>query len=419
MPAASGTAELRLVAVVTAAGKSERFEGGKKELASLGGKSVLDHALAPFLELEGLFFVVITAPRGGIEAIRSALSPTTFEGLKGRLSIVEGGGSRRDSVRLGLERVAQAVPDTSDLIVLVHDGARPWASAELCRRVSLAAARLGAAIPVVPLTDTPKRIGPSGVVLGHPPRASLASAQTPQGFRFDPLLAAHVKAAEEGMDCTDDAELWARYAGAISWVEGEVENRKVTYKADLGPASQGFDAPMRDPMALPFRIGSGWDLHRLSPGRRLMLGGLEIPSQAGEVAHSDGDVLLHAIIDAFLGAAALGDIGSHFPPTDPRWKDADSKDLARSAAALVAGAGWEGVNLDCTVILEKPRLGPHRDAIRASIARIFGMDLAAVSVKAKTKEGVDATGEGRAIEAYATVLMAGLPRPDPGSASPP
>ena len=438
--------------VVTAAGRSERFGGSKKEYADLGGRSVLDASVSPFLELPELEVLVITAPRGGLEGARAALSAATLAALGEKLAIVEGGATRRDSVRRGLERAAETLRRAAGLapeaalpasaIVLIHDGARPWASAGLARSVLDATLAHGAVVPVIPLTDTPKRIVPAsgagvgatgaasdaapvatpargGLILEHPARSSLGGAQTPQGFRLGPILDMHRRAEQEGMDCTDDGELWARYAATtegvdkgealVAWVEGEADNRKVTFRADLAAADRdgagrAAGAGVR-PAACPFRIGQGWDLHRLVAGRRLMLGGIEVPSDRGEEAHSDGDVLLHAIIDALLGAAALGDIGSHFPPSDPRWKDSDSRVLAATAAALVREAGYEPVNLDCTVVLERPRLGPWKDAMCDSIARVLGMDARAVSVKAKTSEGVDAVGEGRAIEACAAVIL--------------
>lgn len=437
----------RLVVVLTAAGRSARFGGGKKELALLGGTgllasmTVLEAALSPFLELPGLSLVVVTAPAEGLETLRSAFSPATLSRLGERLQIVAGGATRRDSVRAGLEHAAACLGTVAgekagaDDLVLVHDGARPWASLSLVARVAEKAREVGAALPVTPLTDSPKGIAPAapgedwGLVTGHPKRSSLAGAQTPQGFRLLPLLEAHRRAAAEGFDCTDDTEIWARYAtplgeGPVAWVPGEPENRKITYAADLaaaGEAGKGKAAEegsmekaqdekgnlgQGQSLGLSLRVGEGWDLHRLSPDRLLWLGGIRIEAPAGEVAHSDGDVLLHAVIDALLGGAALGDIGLYFPPSDPKWKDADSKDLTRKAIALVREAGYSPVNLDCTVITEKPRLGPHREAIRASLAALLGMEPEAVSVKAKTKEGVDAVGEGRAIEARAVVLLA-------------
>jgi len=402
--------------VVTAAGKSERFGGGKKELlrlergASASAATVLDRAISPFIRLPGLSALVVTAPPGREDEVRSAISPASRAFLEERLgrrfAVVPGGSTRRDSVRLALEAIAtfaagtDAEPQLGEAVVLVHDGARPWASETLVLSVAEAAAERGASVPVTPLVDTPKELGPDGTVTRHPSRASFGGAQTPQGFRFAPFLAAHRRAAAEGVDCTDDAELWDRYVGPVASVPGDPENRKITYREDLPDTARGESA-----VAARFRVGSGWDLHRLVPGRRLVVGGVVVPFELGEDGHSDGDVLLHAAIDALLGAAALGDIGAHFPPSDERWRDADSRVLARAVAALVREAGWEPGNLDCTVVLERPRLGPYRDAIRASVAECLGMPVGAVSVKAKTKEGVDAAGEGRAVEAQAIVAL--------------
>jgi 2-C-methyl-D-erythritol 4-phosphate cytidylyltransferase/2-C-methyl-D-erythritol 2,4-cyclodiphosphate synthase len=401
-----------IVVVVTAAGRSERFGGGKKELQKIGEASVIDRSVSLFLPLKDLALLVVTAPSGGLDSVREALSPETRDSLGERLLVVEGGASRRDSVRAGLEAIAGALGGPGrqaalrDAVVLVHDGARPWASPGLAASVAAAASEKGAAIPVLPLNDTPKSISPDGRITGHPLRSSLAAAQTPQAFRFAPLLEAHRRAAAEGFDCTDDAELWAHYSGQVYWVAGEAENRKITFRADL-PAGKEAEAPAARP-APGLRVGEGWDLHRLVPGRRLMLGGIAVPSELGEEAHSDGDVLLHAVIDALLGAAALGDIGAHFPPEDESWRDADSRKLAAKAVGLVREAGYELVNLDCTVVLERPRLGPHRDAMRASMAETLGVDIGSISVKAKTSEGVDAAGEGRAIEARAIALLASI-----------
>jgi 2-C-methyl-D-erythritol 4-phosphate cytidylyltransferase / 2-C-methyl-D-erythritol 2,4-cyclodiphosphate synthase len=407
----------RIAVVVTAAGSSARFGGEKKELVLLGGRSILDLSLSSLIALPSLEALVITAPAGREAELRASLRPDTAAALgrlgPGHFAVVSGGETRRDSVRAGLEAVAAALaapeageaapsaPPASldDTVVLVHDGARPWASSELSARVAELAAAKGACVPIIPLVDTPKELGPDGLISRHPSRASLGGVQTPQGFRLGSLIEAHRRAVAEGVDCTDDAELWDRYVGPVSWVAGDPANRKVTLRSDLAGAEAAAGG------AEAFRIGQGWDLHRLVPGRRLMLGGVEVPSELGEDAHSDGDVLLHAIIDALLGAAALGDIGAHFPPSDPRWKDADSRDLARRTAALVREAGWEIGNLDCTAVLERPRLAPYRDAIRDSVAACLGVGRGAVSFKAKTSEGVDAAGEGRAVEAQAIALL--------------
>ncbi|MDP3177609.1 MAG: 2-C-methyl-D-erythritol 2,4-cyclodiphosphate synthase [Spirochaetaceae bacterium] len=432
--------ETRIAVLVTAAGRSERFGSVKKEFVRVEGRSVLDLAVSAFLSLPGLAALAVTSPPERESETLAALSADTKAALErlgpGRFLLVAGGGTRRDSVRLGLEALAGALdiepgaaseaapgaaPEAAlraapEAIVLVHDGARPWASERLALRVARATTEHGAVVPLVPLVDTPKQTGPDGTILGHPRRDSIGAAQTPQGFLFGPLLAAHRRAAAEDRaaaegrapvrEYTDDAELWAAYVGPVDSIEGELGNKKITVAGDLPGGVDEAGSGGGAVAAAPFRIGQGWDIHRLVPGRPLVLGGRTIPSDLGEDGHSDGDVLLHAVIDALLGAVALGDIGQHFPPSDEAWRGADSRDLAARAAALVRSTGWEPVNVDCTVVLERPRLGPYRDAMRESIAAALGIDAAAVSVKAKTKEGLDAVGEGRAVEAQAIVLVA-------------
>jgi 2-C-methyl-D-erythritol 4-phosphate cytidylyltransferase/2-C-methyl-D-erythritol 2,4-cyclodiphosphate synthase len=286
--------------------------------------------------------------------------------------------------------------DPARAVVLVHDAARPWVAADTIDAV-LASARVnGACIPLSDLPDTPKTISAGGFIETHLERASVKAAQTPQGFALASLAAAHGVAAAEGWTCTDDASIWDRYVGKVASVPGDRKNRKITFREDLSAEED----------RIAFRIGEGWDIHPLESGRRLLLGGIRIEHDKGEAGHSDGDVLWHAIIDALIGAAALGDIGSHFPPSDPRWKDADSGHLARIAADKVREAGWRLGNVDCTVILEKPRLGPYREAICASIAETLGLPRSAVSVKAKTNEGFGEIGSGNAIEARAVALLA-------------
>jgi 2-C-methyl-D-erythritol 4-phosphate cytidylyltransferase/2-C-methyl-D-erythritol 2,4-cyclodiphosphate synthase len=225
-------------------------------------------------------------------------------------------------------------------------------------------------------------------------RASLTAVQTPQAFFYAPLLAAHRKAHVDGHAYTDDSEIWGAYVGPVSCVPGALDNRKITVPADIsGGSGQGL------------RIGLGQDRHRLVAGRDLRLGGVTIPSAKGEDAHSDGDVLIHAFIDALLGAAAAGDIGERYPDTDARLSGADSSLLLREVWDGLHGEGWRLVNADCVVLLERPKVLPHRDAIRTSLASLLAVAIDKISVKAKTGEGIGDVGEGRIIEAWVSVLL--------------
>jgi 2-C-methyl-D-erythritol 4-phosphate cytidylyltransferase/2-C-methyl-D-erythritol 2,4-cyclodiphosphate synthase len=292
-------------------------------------------------------------------------------------------------VRLALEAISPCAT------VLIHDGARPFVTAELVRAVLHSAQQTGAAVPAIMSADTIKQAALTGersVITAHLKRADLRAVQTPQGFAYAPLLEAHQKARQEGKTYTDDSEIWHDYVGPVAVVDGSPANRKITTPEDFSASR------------LP-RVGIGWDRHRLASGRRLLLGGVAIPSEKGEDGHSDGDVLAHAVMDALLGAAGLGDIGERFPPGDPQWKDADSMDLLRDVRRDVRAAGWTVGNLDCVVILESPRVLPHRQAIRQSLGEALGVPPERVFLKGKTGEGLGAVGRGEAVEALATVLV--------------
>lgn len=400
--------------LVAAAGSGTRY-GGRKVFERIGGKSVLQMAAEPFLETARPAGIAIVHSPGDEEAILDAFDDGFMDRLrkKGcRMILAAGGDTRQDSVRNGLESLSALMreDEAAHSVVLIHDGARPWASAALFAAVEAGARARGACIPVCDLTDTPKETDGKGVVTGHPGRARMKGAQTPQGFAFSRLLAAHRKALEEKWTSTDDSSLWDRYEGPVCCVEGERANRKITFREDLaagetGRAGAAAAAPASTSTAA-IRVGHGWDIHPLVPGRRLMLGGLHVEYPRGESGHSDGDVLWHAVIDAMLGAAGLGDIGERFPPSDAKWKDADSSRLAAAVAKEIEGSGWRVVNLDCTVIAQEPRLSPYKKAIGNSMAGVLGIDAGNVSVKAKTKEGFDSTGRGEAIEASAVVLLA-------------
>jgi 2-C-methyl-D-erythritol 4-phosphate cytidylyltransferase/2-C-methyl-D-erythritol 2,4-cyclodiphosphate synthase len=311
----------------------------------------------------------------------------------------EGGATRQQSVCAGLEALAAHAPD----IVLIHDAARPFVSGEVISRAIEAAARTGAAIPVVPVTDTVKLVDASGDVEATPERARLRIAQTPQAFRFDVILDAHRRAAREGRaDFTDDAAL-AEWAGlTVATFEGDVANMKMTTPEDFVREEARLASQLGD-----IRTGTGYDVHAFGAGDHVMICGIKVPHSKGFLAHSDGDVGLHALVDAILGALADGDIGSHFPPSDPQWKGASSDRFLKYAIDRVTARGGRIANLEVTMICERPKIGPLRDTMRARIAEISGVDISRVAVKATTSERLGFTGreEGIAATASATIRL--------------
>ena len=327
--------------------------------------------------------------------------------------IVDGGERRQDSVRHAFERI-----DQRSEVVVIHDAARPLVTDSLIRRTIDAAFAAGAAVAALRASDTVKRADAAGRIAETLPRDRIYLAQTPQAFRVDVLRHALTIRA----DATDEAALAEQAGHPVQLVDGDPRNVKITTPEDFALAERLLGTP--DPSTrsgssratsrddgLPYapsglRIGNGYDLHRLVEGRPLVLGGVTIPFDKGLLGHSDADVICHAITDAILGAAGAGDIGRHFPDTDAAWKDADSVDLLRRAAAIVAAAGYTVVNVDVVVVAQRPKLSPHADAIRARVAAAIGCDPLQVSVKGKTNEGVDSVGAGEAIAAHAVALLA-------------
>jgi 2-C-methyl-D-erythritol 4-phosphate cytidylyltransferase/2-C-methyl-D-erythritol 2,4-cyclodiphosphate synthase len=382
------------VALVVAAGRGQRFGGPlPKQYADLAGRPVLSHALAR----------LVAHPR--IDRVQAVIHPddrALYDRAAAGLGLSEptsGGPSRQDSVRLGLESLALHGPAA----VLIHDGARPFVGAAVIDRVLDALGNSAGAIAALPVTDTLKR-GEDGRIAETMARAGLWRAQTPQGFRFSEILAAHRAAV--GQELTDDAAVAERAGLPVALVEGAPENIKVTTQNDLARAERWIAGTTET------RVGQGFDVHRFGPGDQVMLCGIAIPHDAGLLGHSDADVGLHALTDAILGALGAGDIGQHFPPSDARWKDAVSVVFLRHAGSLVAEAGGRIRHLDVTVICERPKIGPHRDAMAACIAEALGIDGSRVSVKATTTEGLGFTGRGEGIAAQAIATLSlpcGLP----------
>jgi 2-C-methyl-D-erythritol 4-phosphate cytidylyltransferase/2-C-methyl-D-erythritol 2,4-cyclodiphosphate synthase len=316
-----------------------------------------------------------------------------------------GGATRQASVRAGLEALAGQSPD----IVLIHDAARPFVTAAVISRAIDAADLTGAAVPAIPVTDTIKLISDAGHVEATPERARLRIAQTPQSFRYDVILDAHRRAAREGRDdFTDDAAL-AEWAGlTVATFEGDPANMKLTTPEDFVREEARLGAMLGD-----VRTGSGYDVHAFGDGDHLMICGVRVPHTRGFLAHSDGDVGLHALVDAILGALADGDIGSHFPPSDPQWKGAASHQFLKYALDRVIGRGGRIAHLDVTLVCERPKIGPFRDAMRARIAEITGLNLSRVAVKATTSERLGFTGREEGIAAIASATIR-LPWDDKG-----
>lgn len=365
-----------------------------KQYRRIGADTVLARAVAPFLSNPRIAAVQVVIREGHDEVYAASVAPHAR-----LLPPVNGGERRQDSVRAGLEAVATLEPEE----VLVHDAARPFVGPALIDRVLQALEQHPGAIPVVPVADTVKRVSADGLVEATVERADLRAAQTPQGFRYDAIRAAHARAAVSGIDFTDDAAI-AEWAGIdVACVPGDPANRKLTTWGDFDLA----EAMVERLGTFEYRTGSGFDVHRFGDGDHVVLCSVRIPHSHGLLGHSDADVGLHALTDALLGAIADGDIGSHFPPSEPRWRGADSAQFLRHAAELVAGRGGAIVHADVTLMCETPKIGPHRDAMRARIAEILGIGIGRVAVKATTSEGLGFTGrrEGIAAQATATVRL--------------
>jgi 2-C-methyl-D-erythritol 4-phosphate cytidylyltransferase / 2-C-methyl-D-erythritol 2,4-cyclodiphosphate synthase len=382
-----------VAAVVVAAGRGLRAGGDMpKQYRHLAGEPVIRASLRLFAQHPevGMVQPVIhpdDAARFGAAAAELKLLAPVF-----------GGATRQASVRAGLEALAPLRPD----LVLIHDAARPYASAALVTRAIAAVEATGAAIPVMPLADTVKSVDRTGrLIEATLDRTVLRTVQTPQVFTFGPVLDAHRRAAESGReDFTDDAAL-AEWAGLkVAAFSGEAGNVKLTTAEDVARAERDHAAALADT-----RIGSGFDVHAFAAGDHVMLAGVRIPHDRGLTGHSDADVALHALTDAVLGALADGDIGTHFPPTDPQWRGAASDRFLAFAVERVRARGGRIAHLDLTVVCEAPRVGPYRDVMRARIAAIAGLEVDRVAVKATTSERLGFTGRGEGIAAMATATV--------------
>jgi len=384
---------LKTAALILAAGRGTRARGPQpKQYAAIGGVPVLAYALRAFLAHPDIALVAVAIAQGDEARYRAAVAGLASDKL---LSPIGGGPTRQASVGNGLSALGVHLPD----LVLIHDAARPFVTRDLIDRVLGALAQSPGAIAALPLADTLKEAGPGGRIKATVDRAHLWRAQTPQGFRFADILAAHAPARAAGLeDMTDDAAV-AEWAGLpVALVLGSAGNVKLTTPEDFAMAELAAARP-------DVRVGQGFDVHRLVAGDHVWLCGVRIAHTQALEGHSDADVALHALTDALLGAIGAGDIGQHFPDFDPRWKGAASAIFVGEALRLVRARGGKIGNVDVTLLCEAPRIAPHRDAMRRRIAELLELDEARVSVKATTTEGLGFAGRREGIAAMATAMV--------------
>jgi 2-C-methyl-D-erythritol 4-phosphate cytidylyltransferase/2-C-methyl-D-erythritol 2,4-cyclodiphosphate synthase len=379
------------VAIVVAAGRSTRLGGATpKQFLDLAGESVVSRAVRALTACPGIDGVVVVLSRDDIGGPRAG----SLRGMHGVLAVVPGGSTRMASALVGVEAASDAD------VVLVHDAARPFVDPVLVAAVLEAARLHGAAVPAVAARDTVKRDDGAGFVAETLDRAPLRLAQTPQGARRDWMLEALRLAVASGVESTDEAQALERAGRRVALVPGDPANLKITTPDDWSDALRRFDG---DDDAL--RVGHGYDVHRFGGPRGLVLGGVAFPGEAGLVGHSDADVVLHAAMDALLGAAGLPDIGHYFPPGDPRFASADSASLAREVAGHVRAVGFRIANLDLTLLAERPKVRERVSAMREAVASCFVTEAARVGLKATTLEGLGALGRGEGIACHAVALL--------------
>lgn len=385
-------------AILAAAGRGTRLGAAEpKQMIMLGGRTILQHSFDILDRHEQIEEIIIALPPD-----LAGSPPPYLISPRKPVRIVDGGARRQDSVAKAFAQVSKSAS-----LIVIHDAARPFATADLFARVIEAAARGGAAIAALQASDTVKEATAAPgvkIVARTIVRESIYMAQTPQAFSRQVLEDAIALGRERIGAATDEASLAEQAGYSVRLVDGESTNIKITTPHDLRVSEALLDNARNTPSRIS-RVGTGYDLHRLEPGRPLILGGMNIPHETGLAGHSDADVLCHAVTDAVLGAAAAGDIGQHFPDTDPKWKGANSIELLKGAVAVVRAAGYAVANVDAVIIAERPKLAPHITAMRENLARAMGVDISAVSVKGKTNEKVDALGRNEAIAVHAIALL--------------
>lgn len=396
--------ERSIAVVIVAAGRGERAgqAEGPKQYRKIGDKAVLAHTLDTFLKHLNIGHIALVIYSDDGELLKAAVGQ-----VSDRVTVVHGGPTRQDSTRLGLLALRSHHPQA----VLIHDGVRPFVDDALINRVIAAIDEGHGALPALAVSDTLKREASDGTIAETVARAGLHAAQTPQGFPYEPILAAHQQAQAQGRsDFTDDAAIaeWADMPVRI--VQGSPDNVKLTWARDIAMADQRLSASSN--FFPDVRTGNGYDVHSFEPGDHVTLCGVAIPHHKKLSGHSDADVCLHALTDALLATIGAGDIGTHFPPSDPQWKGAASRIFVEHAVKLVRSHGGRIANADITLICEAPRVGPHREAMTAALSDMLGIDRGRVSIKATTNERLGFVGREEGIAAIATasvVYPGGLP----------
>jgi 2-C-methyl-D-erythritol 4-phosphate cytidylyltransferase/2-C-methyl-D-erythritol 2,4-cyclodiphosphate synthase len=397
------TRRLKAAAVIAAGGTGTRMNSGiPKQFLELAGKPILLHTVACIASLDEINQIIIALPSEHVPAARRMLSTVR---VGASVECVSGGSNRQESVRCGV-----ACVDREAEVIMVHDAVRPLCDRDMMIRVLNAALEKGAAVPGLPATDTIQRVSRTGRVLATPPRRELFTIQTPQAFHADLLKSALDRARAEGFVGTDESSVVRRAGHRVTVVPGSPNNIKITRPLDLDIAEllisrRSREGGFADMNGSTLRIGQGVDYHRLTEGRRLILGGVEIPFEKGLEGHSDADVLSHAVCDALLGAAAIGDIGRHFPDTDPSNLGRNSLEFLCEVRAMVETAGWNICNIDTTLLVQRPKLAPHLDDMKKNIAASLGLEPEDVNIKATTTEGMNAEGRGEGISAQAVALL--------------
>lgn len=412
---------MQTVAIILAGGSGKRMgrmgcgpemelAGGRnKVLLDLAGRPILEWSLAAFSKHSQVTAILVVARKEDLEEIRELCRGDGFGGGKIR-DVIEGGPERQDSVANAVQYLSTIGLESDDR-VLIHDGARPLVTRMIINRCLDTLGDCQAAVPGVPVKETIKKVR-DGIVLETVERDQLRAVQTPQGFRFGALREAHLRARDDGYQGTDDVSLAERVGMQVALCEGDYRNIKVTTPEDLVVAAAYLDR--RGALAMDqshvsyadtFRVGIGYDVHAFQEGRPLFLGGVQVPSHLGLHGHSDADVLLHAIIDALLGAAGLDDIGRQFPDHDPKYKGIRSTELLREAALLVLKEGYSFVNIDAVIITQQPRISSYADAMKEIIAGILGISPKQIGIKGKTTEGLGFEGRGEGIAAQAVASL--------------